>query len=402
MMTHPIQLLLGLGILVSLWYYLTSYYGARDFFRRSQPLADDATLPGVTILKPLKGLDVDLFDNLSTFCRQDYPTFQVIFGVADADDPALQIVRRLREQYPRVRIDLVVDGRIYGTNYKVSNLHNMYQQAAHEVIVLADSDIRVRSDYLRRIVAPLRDPRIGIVTCMYRAVNSGGLPTLIESLSINTDFTPSILVARLVEARRYAFGATIALRRAVLEEVGGFLALSNLLADDYFLGNRVAARGYTVALSDLVVETVLAVGSWQRLLDHQLRWARTYRSTRPGGYFALVLTHGSLWATLNLFYNHFSGGAWAVAALTYGLRMVTASVIANRYLHAPQRFAETLLVPLKDLFVSAVWLLAFLGNTVHWSGHEFRVLKNGEMVPVAPPAAAQPVPVSSYSASKEA
>jgi ceramide glucosyltransferase len=400
-----IQVLLAAGMVVSLFFYLVGYYGSRSFFRHGRErikrpdLDAGATLPGVTILKPLKGLDVELYENLAGFCRQDYPKFQLVFGVADADDPAVHVVRRLQADHPDVRIDLVIDGRVYGSNYKISNLHNTYRAAAHEVIVIADSDIRVPPDYLRRVVAPLGNPQVGVVTCLYRAVNTGGLPTLIESLFINTDFAPMVLVARVVEKPSYAFGATMALRRSTLDEIGGFLPLANYLADDYHLGHRVAARGYRLALSDLVVETVLAVGSWQRLLDHQVRWARTYRNCRPGGYFGSIFTHGTLWATLNALYNGLSPTACVLAAAVYALRVGSASVVANRYLEAPLRLREALLVPLKDLFVSFVWVLCFLGDSVRWSGHEFRVLKDGQMVRVSPPEHARPV--LPYPASKE-
>ncbi len=401
---YGIQLCIAVGMLVSLAFYVVSYVSARSFFGAAPTgnghAGDDSKLPGVTILKPLKGLDIDLYENLSTYCRLDYPKYQIVLGVADPHDPAIRVVRRLQATHPDLHIDLVVDSRVYGTNYKISNLQNMYRVAQHEVLVFADSDIRVRPDYLRRIVPHLEDPTVGVVTCLYRAINTGGLPTLVESLFINTDFAPSVLVARLVEKPSYAFGATMALRRSTLEEIGGFLALSNYLADDYHLGNRVAARGYRLALSDLVVETVLAVGSWRRLFDHQLRWARTYRNCRPGGYFSSIVTHGTLWATLNLLYNHFSPTACTLAALVYSVRMITAGVIANRYLHAPTRFQEALLIPIKDLFVSVMWLLSFLGDTVHWSGCKFRVLKDGQMVQVSATASGE-VEVPAYPASKE-
>jgi ceramide glucosyltransferase len=402
-MRDPIQLLITLGMLVSLWYYLTSYFGTRAFFRKAgaahtagaqtaytHGVDQVAPQPSVTILKPLKGLEIGLYENLASFCRQDYPTFQVVFGVADTSDPAVQVVRRLQATYPQVRIDLVVDGRLYGTNYKISNLINMYRVATNAVIVLADSDIRVEADYLQRLVAPLHDPKVGIVTCLYRAVGSGSAPSLVERLFINTDFAPSVLVANLVETRRYAFGASIALRRTVLDEIGGFLPLANYLADDYHLGNRVAARGYAVALSDLVVETVLGDSTWRSLLDHQLRWARTYRSSRPASYFALVLTHGSLWATLNLLYNVGSGRAALITAALYAVRMLTAARLSSRYLQARLHWYEVLLVPAKDVFLSAVWALAFTGDTVHWSGNEFRVTPQGEMLLVAPAVPAAP------------
>jgi ceramide glucosyltransferase len=401
---HVFQLLFVVGIGASLFFYFAGYYSARDFFRRAGRGnghdRDERSFPGVTILKPLKGLDVDLYENLASFCRQDYPKFQIVFGVADINDPALAVVRRLQAEFPERRLDLVVDGRVYGTNYKVSNLHNMYRLAAHEIIVVADSDIRVGSDYLRRLVIQLEDPEVGMVTCLYRAVSTGGLPTLVESLFINTDFAPMVLVARIVEKPTYAFGATMALRRSTLDEVGGFLPLANYLADDYQLGHRVAARGYRLALSDLVVETVLAVGSWKRLLDHQLRWARTHRNCRPGGYFGSILTHGTLWATLNLLSHDFSPGACLIAGGIYTLRIAISSVIDNRYLHAPLPIWQALLVPAKDLFVSVVWAMSYLGDTVRWSGHEFRVLKGGRMVRISPAALPEPL-LAPYSSREE-
>lgn len=388
------QLLLAVGMGASVVFYLIGYYEAWRFFRtgsRSPGRAESTTPgPGITVLKPLKGLDAELYANLASFCEQDYSTFQIIFGVADADDPAVAIVHQLRKAYPRVDITLIIDRRVYGTNYKVSNLHNMYRAAKHDLVLIADSDIRVGPEYLRRIAAELQDPEVGLVTCLYRAVNTGGLPTLVETLFINTDFVPMVMVARVVEKPTYAFGASMALRRKTLDEIGGFLTLANHLADDYHLGHRIAERGYRLALSSMVVETVLAVGTWRRLLEHQLRWARTYRNCRPFGYFASILTHGTLWATLNVLYNHFSPLACSVAVLAYALRIGTASGLSNRRLGARMTAAEALLVPVKDLFVSAVWALCFLGETVHWSGHEFRVMKDGRMVRVSPALPAEP------------
>lgn len=383
------QLFVGLGMAAGAWFHLAACYGARRVLGRGRAVATaGGFLPPVTILKPLKGLDADLFENLSSFCRQDYPRFQLVFGVADATDPAVQIVQRLREHYPNVAIDLVVDPRVHGTNYKISNLENMYGQASFDVLVIADSDIRVRSDYLRRVVAPLADPSVGLATCLYRAVTTGDRPSLVEALCINTDFVPMVLVASLVEKPTYAFGATMALRRAVLDEVGGFRVLSNYLADDYFLGHRVAAHGYQLVLADLVVETVLDLGNWGRLVDHQLRWARTHRSVRPLGYFGAGLTHGIAWASINLLLNGFSAGAWILLLALVALRVTTAWVICNHYLHAPLRLAEACLVPFKDLAAFAIWAAAFLGNQVHWSGHRFVVRRNGEMQRIDPPATA--------------
>jgi len=367
-----------LGLIASGIFYLIELWSAAQFFR-PQPALWPPFQPPVTVLKPLKGMDVELYDNLLTLCRQQYPTVQVLCGVADADDPAIQVVRRLQREFPSLDLELVVDGRIYGNNYKVSNLHNMYQRAKHQVIVLADSDIRVGPHYLTRVVEPLRNRGIGVSTCLYRAASTGGLPTLVEALFINTDFAALVMLARKVEKASYAFGATIAMRREVLEEIGGFLPIADLLADDYEIGNRVFRRGYVNALSHEVVETVLAVGSWRRLYDHQLRWARTYLVNRPGGYFGSLLTHGTFWALLNVVANGFSPLSCAVSGALLGLRHLVAARM-TAHLESQTRWWELLLVAPKDLFLTAIWFAAFGGNTVVWSGHRFAVQRTGAMV----------------------
>ena len=385
-----LQVLIGAGLVVSLAFCLIGFASARQFFRTPRG-TDEPRIPhGVSVLKPLKGLEASLYENLATFCEQDYPTFQIVFGVADADDPAVGVVRRLQAAYPDVHIDLVVDARVYGTNYKVSNLHNMYPAAAHEVIVLADSDMRVPRDYVRRVTAALADPTVGMVTCLYRALPTSGSANLTEALFINTTFAFLIMVARVVEKPTYAFGATMAMRRATLDEIGGFLPLVDYLADDYQLGNRIAARGYRLLLADLVVETVVAMGGWRHLLEHQLRWARTNRVSRPGGYLGSVLTHGTLWATLNLLYNPGNAVALLASAAVITARVLVAHRFATAFLGAALPWRHAMLVPLQDLFMSATWALAFLGDTVQWSGRRFRVSRDGRMTQVSPEPSRRP------------
>jgi len=386
-----LQIPIAIGLVASAAFYVIEIWSAWQFFR-PRSVAPAPFQPPVTVLKPLKGVDIELYENLRTFCEQRYPEFQLVCGVADGADPAIAIVRRLQREFPQVGIELVIDGRIYGTNYKVSNLHNMYQRARHDVLVLADSDIRVGPDYLTRVVAPLRDQRVGVSTCLYRAVSTGGLPTLIESLFVNTDFATLVMLARKVEKASYAFGATIAMRRGVLEEIGGFLPIANLLADDYEIGYRAFQRGYVNELSTEVVDTVLSVGSWRRLYDHQLRWARTYRVNRPGGYFGSLLTHGTFWALLNLVANAFSPAAWAASGAVVGLRYLAAGRMAWAHLKTDMTWGEFLLVGPKDLFVTLVWFAAFGGNRVVWSGHQFAVQRSGEMVDLAgAPATSDPL-----------
>lgn len=380
-----LQVVIAVGMLASAVFYVIEIRSARQFFRsHSKPLAPFQ--PPVTVLKPLKGVDVELYENLATFCRQIYPQFEIICGVADGDDPAVGVVRRLQRDFPHVSLSLVVDGRIYGANYKVSNLHNMYQHARHDIIVLADSDIRVGPEYLARVVEPLRNQRVGVSTCLYRAVSTGGLPTLIESLFINTDFANLVMLARKVEKASYAFGATIALRREVLEEIGGFLPIANLLADDYEIGYRAFQRGYVNELSTEVVDTVLSVGTWRRLYDHQLRWARTYRVNRPGGYFGSILTHGTFWAACNVLLNAFSPLSCLASLALLALRYAAAGRMAWRHLKTAHTWTELALVAPKDLFVTFVWFAAFAGNTVVWSGNRFAVQRSGEMIDLAGPA----------------
>jgi len=373
------QLPIALGLIASAIFYVIEIWSAAQFFRPRTELRPPFQ-PPVTVLKPLKGIDVELYENLATFCRQIYPEFEIICGVADSADPAIEVVRRLQRDFPQVALSLVVDSRVYGTNYKVSNLHNMYRHAKHDVIVLADSDIRVGPEYLAHVVEPLRNNTVGVSTCLYRAVNTGGLPTLIESLFINTDFANLVMLARKVETASYAFGATIAMRREVLEEIGGFLPIANLLADDYEIGYRAFQRGYVNELSTEVVDTVLSVGTWRRLYDHQLRWARTYRVNRPGGYFGSILTHGTFWALLNVIANGFSPLSCAVSGTLLALRYVAAARMAWVHLKTDHSLAALALVAPKDLFVTAVWFAAFAGNTVVWSGHRFEVNRGGEML----------------------
>lgn len=378
-----IQLVIVVGLGASAFCYLLGIHSARELFiGKTKPAEQRGPRLGITVLKPLKGLDIGLYDNLATLCRQRYAPFQVICGVASEEDPAAAVVRRLQRDFPDVDLELVADERIYGANYKVSNLMNMLPHAKHELIVIADSDIRVGPSYLDALERAVREPGVGLATCPYRAVDRGPLPTLVESLFINTDFMPLVMVARKVEKSTYAFGATIALRREILDEIGGFAPLANTLADDYQLGYRVAQRGYRLVLIDELVDTVLAIPSWQRLLNHQLRWARTYRICRPGGYFSSIVTHGTLWALINVIYFGFSPLASAVSAAVLGLRYLSAMVIGWGCLKAETSWSAMLAVPLKDLFFDVLWLLAFVGDEVVWGGTRFRVGRDGEMTEV--------------------
>ncbi|HEY8516819.1 MAG TPA: bacteriohopanetetrol glucosamine biosynthesis glycosyltransferase HpnI [Candidatus Binatia bacterium] len=384
MLTQIVLLLVAVATGYQLFSLVCAWAFARWQRRElSRPLPTDDALPGVTLLKPLCGAVPETYDNLANSCMLDYPKLQVVFGVADADDPAIAIVKRLKRDFPMVDIELVVSPERIGSNAKISNLHNMLKRAKHDVLLIADSDIRAPRDYLRRIVPYLDQPKAGLVTCLYRASEGRTLAHRLEALFINTDFGPMVTVARQVERMTYAFGATICIRRKVLEEIGGFAAVADHLADDYQIGNLAVQRGYDVVLAPVVVETVLDLDRLSEVAKHQLRWARTYRVCRPASYLATVVTHSTLWATAYLLAAGATAGAWAVFGAAVGIRMLAAGIIADRILGVQRIWRQLWLVPAKDLFISAIWATAFLGNRVHWGSADFEVTPDGRMVTLA-------------------
>ncbi len=258
-------------------------------------------MPPVSILKPLKGTDPDIYESFRSHCLQDYPEYEIIFGVSDPDDPAVASVQQLQREFPERSIRLVVCPNKLGANVKVSNLEQMLSAARYQHLLVNDSDIRVEPDYLRRIMAPLTDERVGMVTCLYRGVPAATLGSRLESLGISTDFCAGVLVARQLEGGlRFGLGSTLAFRRADLERIGGFKSIVDFLADDYELGRRIAGLGLQVVLSDVVVETHLPAYDLRGFLSHQLRWARGVRDSRAGGYIGLVSTYGLMWGLFAL------------------------------------------------------------------------------------------------------
>ena len=364
---------------VATGFQLFQVAAAWRFLRRARRGRQAGALPPVTVLKPLKGPGVELYENLASFCRQSYPSYQIVFGVADAHDPAVAVVQRLRRDFPQHDIVLAV-GSGRGTNRKVANLEHMMPYARHDVLVMSDSDIRVRPDYLRTLVGPLADPDVGLTTCLYRGRGTFGLPSIIESLFINTDFVPNALVAQWVQPFRYAFGASIAVKREALEQIGGFASFADYLADDYQLGRRVADAGYRLVLLPYVVETILDSVTLREVWRDQVRWARTYRVCQPVGWFCSVVTHATLWGLVAALVLGRPVG-WAVLASALTARLFSLAAIM-RLLREPETTRYLGLVPLKDLVTSAMWLAAFLGRREVWSGRVFRVWRDGRIVPV--------------------
>jgi len=351
------------------------------FFRKARRRwGDDGVhTPPVTILKPLKGRGIDLYRNLESFCLQDYPDYEIVFGVADSDDPAIEIVRRLQAAFPNRRIALTVGERA-GTNAKVANLINMMPATRHDVFVLSDADIRVRPDYLRTLVKPLRDPNVGLSTCLYRGIGDFGLPSIVESLLINTDFIPMALIGDWIGIKM-AYGASIAFTRAGLDRIGGFESIRDHLADDYLLGNRIAAAGHDIAILPYVVETVLDSETLGDVWRHQLRWARTYRACQPAGWMAALVTQATFWGLMAVVATGGSSVGWSmlglVTAARLGALLVTMRLLGER--DTPRHFG---LIPLKDLLTTSVWIASWLGRSVVWSGRRYRVDRDGRLIPL--------------------
>jgi len=323
----------------------------------------------VSVLKPLCGAEPNLERNLATLCRQTHPCYQLVFGVRDPGDPAVAVVERLTRRFPGIDMQLVADPRIHGSNLKVSNLINMRAAARHPWLVVADSDIGAGPDYLERVTAPLAQPGTGIVTCLYRGLALGGFWSRLGTLFIDSWFAPSVGVASRGGGSAFGFGATIALRAETLDRIGGFAALKDRLADDFWLGELTRRQGLATVLSDVVVSTDVAERSLAALWARERRWMQTIRSLNPPGYafcfvsFTLPMLALGLWLA-PMPWN------WALALPGLGARMLLHWRAAPRLSALP---LAPVLATLRDCLLLLEWLSAFAGSTTHWRGHRLRV-----------------------------
>jgi len=375
-----IEALAVAGAVSGIAYYALCLWSAARFLQ-ARKAADNSVRPTqpVSILKPLRGTDPEMYESLRSHCLQDYPEYEIIFGVSDANDPAIQLVQQLKAEFPQRPIRLMVCPERLGSNTKVSNLAQMARQARHEYIIVNDSDIRVDPDYLSRVLAPLTDPAIGLVTCLYRGIANATLGSRLESLGISTDFAAGVLVAQTVEnGIRFGLGSTLAFHRRDLLAIGGFEALVDYLADDYQIGSRIAALGLKVDLSDVVVDTFLPRYTLRGFFDHQLRWARTVRDSRFWGYVGLGLTFGLPWGLLALIFSRGAAWAWALLACTAAIRLAVAIVVGKSVLQDRQVVRSLALIPVRDVFALLVWIVSFAGHSIVWRGDHFS-LENGKL-----------------------
>ena len=337
--------------------------------------------PAVTIFKPICGIEQDMDENLRSFCEQDYPEYQVIFGLHGNDDDAIPVIQKIIEDYPQLDLEMVIDARLHGSNHKVSNLINMFPSAKHEILIVSDSDMRVRKNYLHDVVAPFANTANGAVTCLYSGRTDDGMASKLNAMFINEWFLPSVLISDALKDISYCLGATMAVRREILTDFGGFEALANYLADDYMLGQMVSERGYKVYLSYTIVENLSYEPNYKSLFLHELRWARTLRAAEPLGYMGTFLTDTLMISSLTAFFALLFTQHTFLPASILGI-----TITARIFLHLQVKSALELngrgslvLIPVRDMMSFVIRVVSYMGNSIEWRNHTFSIDDDGLM-----------------------
>lgn len=357
-------------------YLIAAALAVREFMRRPQARLEDR--PPVTVMKPLCGEEPELYENLRSYCRQRYPRLQLVFGVQNPRDPAIRSVRRLIAEFPEIDIALVEGARWGAGNPKVANLQNMLAAARHDILVMADADIRVGPGYVEAVVAALSRPGVGLVTCLYRGRAAGGLWSRLAALHINHGFFPQAVIGRALNIGSGCFGATIAMRKSTLEATGGFAAIADRLADDHALGEAVERLGLDIALSPYVVDNVVAEPSLRSVFRHELRWALTIRALAPSGFLGLLVTYPLALVVLAGLLRGWSEGVDALLLWVTICRGAMALTIDDA-LGLPR--TPPWLMPIRDAVSFAVFVASFFTRTVAWRDQRLRIGPRGQLIP---------------------
>jgi len=369
------------GAVLPFVYYVGAICCAWGFFRQRRDDFDGFT-PPVSILKPVRGIDREAYENFASFCRQDYTGYEILFAAADEQDAAIPVIRMLIRDFPQLPIRLLIGFDDLGSNDKVNKLCRLTREARHDLLVISDSDIRVDADYLRSVVSPLRDPRVGVVTCLYVGLAEPRLWSELEAINLTSNFLPGVLVARQLEGVRFSLGSTIAIARDRLREIGGFESLVDLAADDFEVGSRVAARGYRVELSSCAVQTMCCSPTAREFFKRHLRWAVGLRNSRPGGYFGSILTQGLPWSLAAVAAGHSALVAAGYLGAYLALRLAMAWTVGVWGLRDQVLRKKLWLVPLVDALGFIIWTLSFVSSRIQWRGSGFYV-RGKRLVPVA-------------------
>ncbi len=378
-----LALISAAAIAASLAYYLAAILTGLRFARRSKsaPAPLPKIPPRVAVLKPLHGFSQTVLENVVSFLELSYPRVEFVFGVNSYEDRAIDIPVGLRAPYQFANITVSVGEEPGCANRKVAKLIRMSERVSEktEIFALSDADVSVQRDHLQRMVAELiADERVGAVTCVYRGQAQPAMASRMEALFINTDFAPQAILAAAIEPLRYGLGAAIAVKRAALDRIGGFRALKDLLADDFYLGRKLSDEGYEIRLSGSMVTIVCEESKFADFWNHQLRWARTYRNVRPVS-LATIVIHGPFWGLLYALANGFSVHSLLPLAAVVVARIAMASVMIGKVLGLPRRISDLLLVPVKDLVMTGVYFASLTGKTVLWRGRRFRLAPDGVM-----------------------
>lgn len=368
-------------------YYVLSLYNIVEYFRsiRRLPPRNDAFVPPVSILKPVRGIDSEAYENFSSYCRLNYPTYEIIFAVTDPGDPVVPVIKKLQRDFPKTQIRLATSVKRLGQNNKISNLYRLVKEAQHELLVMSDSDVRVEPDYLRELVATFANPDVGAVTSFYRCAGGGTLAADLAMLGMCSDSLPSALIARRLEGGvQFAFGWTMATTKERLAEIGGWESMADHHSDDFELGNRIARRGHRVEIMREAVSVVFPRETIREVFGQELRWAIGLRNVRPLAYAGMIFTHGLPWTLLAAAVAASAG--WPGVAVSYlaaylVLRIGVAWTAGVWGLRDHTVTGKLWLLPLRDAVTSVVWIVGLLSDRIRWRGSEFRV-KNGRLTPI--------------------
>ena len=376
-------LLPALGPLV---YYCLAIYSGWDYFKRSKkpnPTEPNVT-PPVSILKPARGVDREIYENFASMCRLDYPEYEIVFGIGEADDPVVPLVERLQREFPERSIRLITSIEQLGASRKTNSLCRLVKEAKYDLLVINDSDVRVERDYLRDILAGFSDPRVGVVTALFRSKTGGGFAEKLDAIGVPTESAANMLLERKFSGIDFAYGWTIAIAKERLAEIGGFEAMVNLHSDDFTVGNEVAKRGYRVELIREPVWMVFPREMLSEFLKHELRWSVQLRNVRPLGYLGMFMTFGLAWSFLVALLVP----SWDVVAVYFlaylALRLMLAWVVGVWGLHDPVVRRNLWLVPVRDAANLCLYLASFFSNTTEWRGARYRV-SGPTMIPLRDP-----------------
>jgi ceramide glucosyltransferase len=369
-------------------YYLIAIYSSWRYFHQPVADPDPEFSPPVSNLKPIRGLDPEAYENLSSFCRQDYPVYEIVFCIDSDDAAVISVIDQLQSNFPERRIRVLYGSGRAATNDKVAKLARLVDEAAHEVVVISDSDVRVRPDYLRRITAPLRDPKTGAVTCFYAPTEIKTFADQLQTAGMTSDFYPGVLVAWQLDGIKFALGTTIATTRAKLAGFGGYASIENQPADDLLVGRLIAEQGFEVVLAPYVIETVPDYASLRALFHKRLRWLVVMRHMRPSGHFGLLFTQGLAWSIAALAVHPSAAVALAYLGTYYSLRVVMTWTVGIHGLKQPRFWKQMPLIPLWDALAFLIWLASFLRRSIRWRGADYYI-REGKLVPVAAASAKQ-------------